>query len=129
MHLTQTPIAPSPHRALAGLAALALVIAIAVVIARNDTGWWQLIAFGAAPDLAFLLSLSGGLAPGQMHPRAVPAYNLLHRPWGALLLGAASVAGLGGPGLAVAALAWGLHIAVDRLAGYGLRSADGFQRS
>jgi hypothetical protein len=129
MHLTQTPIAPSPRRALAGLAALALVAAIAVLIARNGTGWWQLFAFGAAPDLALLLGVSRGLAPGQLHPRAVPAYNLLHRPWGPALLGAAALAGLGGPGLAVAALAWGLHIAVDGLAGYGLRDADGFQRS
>jgi len=31
-------------------------------------------------------------------------------------------------GYLVGALAWALHIAVDRVAGYGLRTPDGFQR-
>jgi hypothetical protein len=32
-------------------------------------------------------------------------------------------------GFLVGAAAWGIHIAVDRVAGYGLRTPDGFQRS
>lgn len=129
MDLTHPSLASSSRRALAGLAVAVLLAAIAVLIARTGTGWWQLPAFGAGPDLALLLGVGGGLAPGQLHPRAVPAYNLVHRPWGPMLLGVAAVAGLVGPGLAVGALAWGLHVAVDRLAGYGLRDADGFQRA
>jgi len=32
-------------------------------------------------------------------------------------------------GFLVGAAAWGVHIAVDRVAGYGLRTPDGFQRA
>jgi hypothetical protein len=129
MQIAQTPLAHSPRRAIAGLAAVALLAGVAVLIARHGTGWWQLAAFGAGPDLALLLGISRGLAPGQLHPRAVPAYNLVHRIWGPVLLGAAAAAGIVGPAFAVGALAWGLHVAVDRLSGYELRTADGFQRS
>jgi len=117
------------RRAIAGAAAAALAAAIAVVLLREGTGWWQLIAFGAGPDLALLLGAGRDLAPGRLHPRAVPLYNALHRVWGPLLLAAAVAAGLLGTGFLVGALAWGLHIAIDRLAGYGLRTPDGFQRA
>jgi Domain of unknown function (DUF4260) len=58
---------------------------------------------------------------GQLHPRAVPLYNALHRFIGPILLAFV-------PGFLLGALAWGLHIAIDRTVGYGLRSRDGFQR-
>jgi hypothetical protein len=64
--------------------------------------------------------------PGRLNPRAVPAYNALHVYWGPLLLGVAAAAL--GPAAATAALAWALHIAVDRAAGYGLRDRAGDRR-
>src|SRR5262245_22225308 len=64
--------------AYAGLAA-GVLTAIVVVIATQDTGWWQLAVFGLGPDVALLAGMGGGLAKGQLHPRAVPLYNALHR--------------------------------------------------
>jgi hypothetical protein len=117
------------HRAAYAALTATLLAALAYVLAAHSTGWWQLFAFGAGPDLALLLGIGRGLAPGQLHPRAVPLYNALHRFAGPIALGAATVlAGLEAAWL-VGALAWGLHIALDRTVGYGLRTADGFQRS
>jgi hypothetical protein len=127
---------PTKRIAYAALAA-ALLTASIVVISR-DGHLWQFFAFGAAPDLALFAggerrprgpgSLAGvrpegetrGLVKGQLHPRAVPLYNALHRFIGPILLAFV-------PGFLVGALAWALHIAIDRTVGYGLRSRDGFQ--
>ena len=80
------------------------------------------------PDVALFVGIAPGLAKGQLHSRAVPLYNALHRFTGPLALAIAAAAFL--PlGYLVGALAWGLHIAVDRVAGYGLRTPDGFQRT
>jgi len=128
MHATSTHLAPSPRRLLAGVAALALLAAAVLVIAAQGTGLWQFFAFGAAPDLALLVGAGPGLAKGQLHPRAVGMYNGMHRVWGPLLLAALVAAGVLGTGFLVGALAWGLHIAIDRVAGYGLRTPDGFGR-
>ena len=87
-----------------------------------------LLVFGLGPDIAGLLSIEPGLERGRMSPRAVPLYNLLHRPLLPLAF-AAVVVLLGLPvSLLLGALAWGLHIAVDRALGYGLRTRDGYQR-
>ncbi len=91
------------------------------------TGLWQFFAFGAMPDIALFAGLGAGLAKGQLHPRAVPLYNALHR-WMAPAAFAVTAAVLLPAGFLVGAAAWGLHIAVDRVAGYGLRTPDGFQR-
>jgi hypothetical protein len=94
----------------------------------RGTGWWQFFAFGALPDIALFAGIGTGLAQGQLHPRAVPLYNALHRFAGPIALGALAVVFLPA-GYLVGAFAWGVHIAVDRVAGYGLRTPDGFQRS
>jgi hypothetical protein len=128
MEATLVRLNPSLRRlAYAGLAT-ALLVALVYQVWAHGTGYWQLVAFGAGPDLALLLGAGAGLARGQLHPRAVPAYNLLHRLVGpAALLAAALLAGLG-PAWVVAALAWALHVAIDRAVGYGLRTKEGFQR-
>jgi hypothetical protein len=119
---------PSFRRlAYAGLAA-ALLAGLVYELWAHGTGYWQLGAFGAGPDLALLLGAGAGLARGQLHPRAVPAYNLLHRLAGPTVLLAAALLGNLGPAWVVAALAWALHIALDRALGYGLRTPEGFQR-
>ena len=118
-------------------AALAATLLTGSVIALTRGGAaWQFLAFGAMPDLALFVSAgfalradtrkgisrSGRAVPDQLHPRAVPLYNALHRFPGPILLAFV-------PGFLVAALAWGLHIAIDRTVGYGLRTRDGFQRA
>lgn len=104
----------------------ALLIAVIFEVGRH--GHLGLaFAFAVLPDLALLPGISPGLEKGQLHPRAVPLYNLAHRFWGPALLGAAAVAGLG-VAVFIAALAWALHNALDRSVGYGLRTPEGFQR-
>lgn len=88
-----------------------------------------MVAFGLGPDLPLLLGAGKGLERGQLHPRAVPLYNLTHRFWGPLALGVAAVAADLAAAWLVGALAWATHIAVDRALGYGLRTRAGFQRS
>jgi hypothetical protein len=92
-------------------------------------GGWQAAGFGLGPDLALVLGAGAGLARGQIHPRAVPAYNAVHRVWGPLALAAAVAVGAIPAVWLAGALAWGLHVAVDRTCGYGLRTRDGFQRA
>ena len=113
--------------AYAALAATLLAAAGYVLLDRG-TGWWQFFAFGAAPDIALFLGAAPGLAKGQLHPRAVPLYNALHRFAGPIAFAILAAAFLPA-GYLAGALAWGLHIAIDRVAGYGLRTPDGFQRS
>jgi len=113
--------------AYAALAA-ALLAATVYVLVDQGTGWWQFFAFGAMPDIALFAGIGTGLAKGQLHPRAVPLYNALHRFPGPVILAAVAAAFLP-TGYLVGALAWALHIAVDRVAGYGLRTPDGFQRA
>jgi hypothetical protein len=112
----------------AGAAAL-LLAAIVFELARHGTGYWQFAAFGFGPDIALFYGIAANLEKGQLHPRAVRLYNLLHRYWLPLgLLGAASL-GVVPLGYVVGALAWAFHISIDRAVGYGLRTRDGFQRS
>ena len=110
----------------APLALALLGFAISEVVVE-DTGLWQLLVFAVLPDLALFLGIGGGLARGQLHPRAVPLYNALHHPAGPLLAVIVAAALLPDAWLA-AALAWGAHVAMDRAAGYGLRTREGFQR-
>jgi len=78
------------------------------------------------PDLPLLFGFTSSIAPGQLHPRAVPSYNAVHALPGPALLAASSL--LLGPAALAGALAWTAHIALDRAVGYGLRTPDGFQR-
>jgi Domain of unknown function (DUF4260) len=90
---------------------------------------WQIGAFTVAPDLALFYGMGHGLAKGQLHRRAVPLYNAAHRFWGPL--GLAVLVGVGAVPhrFLVGALAWAVHVALDRTAGYGLRDRVGFQRA
>lgn len=107
-----------------GLAATAL--AIAAVVTRHTT-WWQFVVLAVAPDIALLAGMSGGLQRGQLHARAVPLYNAVHRYWApALLVVVAFV--LGNFAWVAGGLAWIAHISFDRSLGFGLRTREGFQR-
>jgi short subunit fatty acids transporter len=120
-------LAPNRRAAYVALTVI-LVLVLAAAVVAWGTGYWQLVAFGVGPDIALLLGAGRGLAKGQVHPRAVPLYNALHRFWGPAAFGA--LAALALPrGYVIGALAWALHIALDRAVGYGLRTRDGFQRT
>jgi hypothetical protein len=107
------PVARLAYGALAALLLAALVL----------KGTWTPALIGLiGPDIALAFGGGSGLERGQLHPRAVGFYNLLHRFWlPALLLP------LGGAWLVIG-LAWAAHVAVDRAMGYGLRDAAGHQR-
>jgi hypothetical protein len=112
-----------------GLLAAILVAAIALELFAHDTGWWQLGVFGMGADLALLAGAGSGLAQGQLHPRAVPLYNALHRFGGPAVLLAATIIGPLSSAWLIGGLAWAFHVALDRALGYGLRTRDGFQRA
>ncbi len=126
MTLSLFPTRPSRRHGYAALS-VTLGAALAAALIAPGGGGWQAIGFALAPDLAGLLSIDPSLRRGQMHPRAVPLYNLLHNLGLPAALGALSLAWLGLPWL-VAALTWALHITLDRTLGYGPRDKDGFQR-
>jgi len=110
-----------------GLGLLAAVLSIGVVLTQH-AAWWQLVVFAIAPDLALLAGGGQGLERGQLHPRAVPLYNAVHRFWAPAVLAAVSLA-LMDPAWLAGGLAWSAHIAFDRSLGFGLRTRDGFQRA
>jgi hypothetical protein len=112
------------HRVLYAGAAAGFAAAAALAIGAGAP-WGLVVAAALAPDLALLAGAGPGLAHGQLHPRAVPAYNALHHVAGPavlLVFGLVSTAALG------AGLAWAFHVTIDRACGYGLRTRDGFQR-
>lgn len=117
------------RRAAYGVAAVGLATAAVAAWLTTGTGGWQLAAFAMGADIALLAGFGRGLAPGQLHPRAVPLYNALHRAAGPVALTALAVAGVVPVGFLAGGLVWGAHIAMDRSVGYGLRTRDGFQRA
>jgi hypothetical protein len=119
---------PFPGRLGYGLLAALLGGALAVALVAPGGGGRPALGFALLPDAALLAGGAPGLARGRLHPRAVPLYNALHHPAGPLLLGIAALVWLGVPWFA-GALAWGLHVAVDRAAGYGPRTPEGFRRA
>jgi hypothetical protein len=101
-------------------------LAVADVVTGRST-WLLLIVFAIAPDLALLAGAGPGLQRGQIHPRAVPFYNAVHRLWAPAVMVGVSL--LLAPAWLAAGLAWIAHIAFDRSLGFGLRSPEGFQRA
>jgi hypothetical protein len=99
---------------------------------NHGLGSWLALAAGLiAPDLSFLVGATPGekLERGQLPRRTVPVYNAVHRTWIPLAAAVAySVSPLQLPALFTFLLAWMLHIAVDRVAGYNLRTQEGFIR-
>jgi hypothetical protein len=112
--------------AYAGLGFMASGLAIAVVVTRHAS-WWPLVIFAMAPDVSFLAGMSGGLERGQLAPRAVPVYNAVHRFWAPVVL-VVIMFFINSPAWLAAGFAWIAHISFDRSLGFGLRTAQGFQR-
>jgi hypothetical protein len=117
-----------PRRIAYAALAMLLLTAIVLEVVKHGTGYWQLAVFGFGPDLALFYGIGANLEKGQLHPRAVPLYNLVHRYW--LPLALAVLAAFFLPlGYFVGTLAWAFHVSLDRSLGYGLRTGDGFQRA
>lgn len=115
------------RRVIFGSLALGLGVATVLSVWENGGGW-HAAAFAVAPDVALLFGMGRGLARGQIHPRAVIPYNILHAWTGPLALAALTVVlGMDRAWLS-AALAWGTHITADRALGYGPRTSAGFRR-
>jgi len=121
---------PRHRRLLAGIAGLLLLAGCIAEVARHGgiTIWAGLLGL-IGPDLAFLAGIGQPHEPGLLPPRAVPAYNLVHRLWlPVILLAVVSLdgqsTGQAAPYVA-AALGWLAHIALDRALGFRLRAADG----
>jgi hypothetical protein len=113
--------------AYAALGLAATAVAIGVVVTQHSS-WWPLVVFAIAPDLSFLAGMSSGLARGQLHPRAVPIYNALHRYWAPAVLVVITFL-VRSPEWLAAGLAWTAHISFDRGLGYGIRTPQGFQKT
>lgn len=123
-----SPIRPlwgarSVHAVIACLAAGGLAWQLVAV----PSAWPWALALIVAPDIPLLAGMGHDGVPGRLRPAAVPAYNALHMYWGPVLLAVAAVVAVGAPATA-AALAWTLHIGVDRALGFGLRTRAGDQR-
>ena len=110
---TTPPRAMTGRVAFATLAAL-LLASIAVAAIGHSTGYWQIAAFGFAPDLALFNGAGRGLAHGQIHPRAVGPYNTVHRFWGPFALAAVAALGVLSVAFFIGALTWAFHNALDR---------------
>ncbi len=111
-----------------GLTAAAL-LAGTVLQVQDHGGGWLALGFLIMPDLAILAGIERGLQKGQLSPRAVPVYNALHRFVGPAIIALLVVAGVLPSVWLSAAFSWALHVSFDRAVGYGLRGADGYQRS
>jgi hypothetical protein len=124
---------PLPVRRSAWAVWAAFLLAFAILEGVNHgTGSWLALAAGLiAPDLSFFAA-AGAHEPvrqGQLPRKAVPFYNTAHRTWIPFgLVVVYTLLPVWSPVLFTFLLAWVLHIAVDRVAGYNLRTKEGFIR-
>lgn len=121
-------------RAVLGAAGLALLGGtIAEMAVHGGAVIWSGLLGLTGPDLAFAVGAGQSHEHGRLARRAVPFYNVLHRPWLPLImLAAVSFDGQASEQAApyiAAALGWLAHIALDRALGFGLRAADGSIRA
>ena len=88
-------------------------------------GLVPLLVFGIVPHLTVLVGFGQPHTRGQLAPRAVPLFNVMHQPALPLAVLGLAAAGMLPPFWLVGALAWLSHIVVDRGFGDGLRTTDG----
>ncbi len=118
-------------RAMWGMSALVwVVVAVLWCIWWGWPATWVVVAFAVLPDIALI----GAFAePGRLKPERVPFYNLMHNvavPAAIIAIGFVVLLATGGIaegvwGIALAGLAWFIHIAVDRVFGFGPRDSEG----
>lgn len=111
-----------PLPLVAAFAALAGAIAL---VHCSSAPWWIVPLGVIAPDLSFVAAVGGpSNVGGNMPPRVVGPYNLVHHPLGPAALLVVGVF-LRSPTVLGAGLARGSHLLWDPGLGYGLRRADG----
>lgn len=96
---------------------------------QYNVGLAPLLIFGIVPHLTAALGIGQPHASGQMGPRAVPLFNVMHEPIVPLMVLGLAVASVLPPFWLVGALAWLSHIVADWGFDNGLRTADGFLKS
>lgn len=106
---------------------LALAVYANVIAGEHDLGLFPLLLFGILPKLPFFLGIGQPTVSGQLPPRAVLGWNVMHHPVTPTLVLGATLTGLLPVFWTVAGLAWLSHIVVDWGLGDGLRSTDGFR--
>ena len=100
---------------------LTILAAALAVYAAYDFAWWMLPALFLVPDLSALGYLLGART-------GAAVYNAAHIYAAPLALGGVAFATGWDLGIQLA-LIWVVHIAVDRLLGYGLKYADSFKHT
>ena len=106
---------------------LAIAFFASTVAGEHGLGLTPLLLFGILPHLPVLLGIAQATERGQLAPRAVPLFNLMHHPAAPLALLAVAATGLISAFWLVGAMAWLSHVVVDWGMGDGLRSADGYR--
>lgn len=128
-----SPAMPS-RRLRLGRRHLWLIPGLAIAVYANacagglGIGLAPLLFFGIVPHLPALLGVGQPHARGQMAPRAVPLFNVMHHPMPPLVISGLAAAGVLSPFWLVGGLVWFSHIVVDLAFGHGLRTPDGWRR-
>jgi hypothetical protein len=98
-----------------------LLAAATLLYARSDASWWLFAALFFVPDLAMAGYIAGSRNGAVM-------YNLAHTTAVPLTLGIIGVV-VDADIMIHLALIWLAHIGFDRVLGYGLKYADGFNET
>jgi hypothetical protein len=106
---------------------LAIAIYANGLAAEHGLGLVPVLLFGILPKLPFFVGIGQATAAGQLPPRAVMGWNVMHHPAAPTLLLGATLTGLLSVFWTVAGLAWLSHIVIDWGLGDGLRSSEGFR--
>ncbi len=116
------------RRHIALFAGIALGVTASLQATAHNLGLVPLLVVAIVPHLTVLAGIGQPRARGQLGPRAVPLFNVMHHPaLPVAVLGLAAV-GVLSPFWLVSALAWLGHIVFDLGLGDGLRTADGWRR-
>ncbi len=99
--------------------AAVLALLLALGLWRLGPPWWLAVLVLAAPDLTFL-----GYRAGPRMGAAI--YNAAHAAIGPALLALSGLLLPSHPLIVQVAGLWGLHIAIDRALGFGLKLPTGF---
>ncbi|MGO4707196.1 DUF4260 domain-containing protein [Microvirga sp. 2MCAF38] len=99
----------------------ALFVVAIVAYALTGFSWWLFVLLFLVPDLSFAAYLAGP-KPGAI------VYNALHATLGPAALAVTAFL-FNQPGLLAVAAIWVAHIGFDRMLGYGLKYASGFNHT
>jgi hypothetical protein len=105
-------------RLLLRLEGLALFVLATAAFAYTGFSWWLYAILFLAPDLSFA-AYAAGPRPGAV------IYNALHSTLGPAVLAGGGLM-LNAPLCLGLAAVWAAHVGLDRMLGYGLKHASGF---